>query len=301
MALFTTYLAWGLTTRHVPVIVALLAAAAARVRARRGIRADAGPADREAQPAGDADRAARVVLGAERVGRADLGQGNQSMPSLFPNTLQSYVSVFGARLYWANIGVWLLVAAVVGGDVRPVQRHPARPADAGDGQQPRIRGAGRHPGRPDPGARLGHLGRNRRDRRRAVHPADPGLARPGRDVPAADLRVGGRAVRRARLSRRGGRRRAAARHRRGDALGLRARRRRAAPGGDRVRGHRGRPAGAPAGPVREPRRSSAYESALPLLIRNAPPRTAGCRRPASSRWPLSPSRRRRRTLPASAS
>ena len=41
------------------------------------------------------------------------GRGNLSMPSMFPNTLQSYVSVFGARLYWANIGVWLLVAAVV--------------------------------------------------------------------------------------------------------------------------------------------------------------------------------------------
>jgi branched-chain amino acid transport system permease protein len=93
MALFTTYLAWGLTTKGVPVALCLLVAAVAGF--------------------------ALVLLGLFSALNASdgliWGKGNQSMPSLFPNTLQSYVSVLGARLYWANIGVWLLVAAVVVG------------------------------------------------------------------------------------------------------------------------------------------------------------------------------------------
>ena len=113
MALFCTYLAWGLTERHVPVIVALLAAAAAgfalgAVSERVLVR----PIEKRGLLA-----TLIVLLGLLSVlNAADgliWGRGNQSMPSIFPNTLRSYLSVFGARLYWANIGVWLLVAAVV--------------------------------------------------------------------------------------------------------------------------------------------------------------------------------------------
>jgi len=42
------------------------------------------------------------------------GNQNHSMPSLFPNGVNSFISVDGARLYWANLGVWLLVALLVG-------------------------------------------------------------------------------------------------------------------------------------------------------------------------------------------
>ena len=113
MALFTTYLAWGLTTKHVPVVLCLLVAAVAgfalgAVSERVLVR----PIEKRSLLA-----TLIVLLGLFSVlNAADgliWGKGNQSMPSLFPNTLQSYVSVLGARLYWANIGVWLLVAAVV--------------------------------------------------------------------------------------------------------------------------------------------------------------------------------------------
>jgi branched-chain amino acid transport system permease protein len=114
MALFTTYLAWGLTTKHVPVVLCLLVAAVAgfalgAVSERVLVR----PIEKRSLLA-----TLIVLLGLFSVlNAADgliWGKGNQSMPSLFPNSLQSYVSVLGARLYWANIGVWLLVAAVVG-------------------------------------------------------------------------------------------------------------------------------------------------------------------------------------------
>jgi branched-chain amino acid transport system permease protein len=113
MALFTTYLAWGLSTRHVPVVICLLIAAAAGfVLGAASERVLVRPIEKRSLLA-----TLIVLLGLFSVLNASdgliWGKGNQSMPSIFPNTLQSYVSVFGARLYWANIGVWLLVAAVV--------------------------------------------------------------------------------------------------------------------------------------------------------------------------------------------
>lgn len=113
MALFTTYVAWWLTTKHLPVIVCLLAAAAAgfvlgSVTERVLVR----PIERRSLLA-----TLIVLLGLFSVLNASdgliWGVGTHTVPSIFPNTLQSYVSVLGARLYWANIGVWLLVAAVV--------------------------------------------------------------------------------------------------------------------------------------------------------------------------------------------
>jgi branched-chain amino acid transport system permease protein len=113
MALFCTYLAWWLTEKHVPVIVALLAATAV------GFALGAASERVLVRPIEKRGTLATliVLLGLFSVlNAADgliWGRGNVSMPSIFPNTLQSYWSVFGARLYWANIGVWLLAAAVV--------------------------------------------------------------------------------------------------------------------------------------------------------------------------------------------
>ena len=42
------------------------------------------------------------------------GNQNYTMPSLFPNSVSSFVSVGGARLYWANLGLWIVVAVLVG-------------------------------------------------------------------------------------------------------------------------------------------------------------------------------------------
>ena len=42
------------------------------------------------------------------------GQTTHSLASLFPNRLSDYLSVGGARLYFANLGVWLLATVLVG-------------------------------------------------------------------------------------------------------------------------------------------------------------------------------------------
>lgn len=113
-ALFTTFLAWGLATKHVPIARCLLVAAAVAgfILGSVSDRVLVRPIEKRSLLA-----MLIVLLGLFSVLDASdgltWGKGNQSMPSMFPSTLQSYVSVFGARLYWANIGVWRLVAAVV--------------------------------------------------------------------------------------------------------------------------------------------------------------------------------------------
>jgi branched-chain amino acid transport system permease protein len=113
MALFTTYLAWWLTTKHVPVVACLLAAAVVGfILGAASERLLVRPIEKRSLLA-----TLIVLLGLFSVlNAADgliWGTGNQSLASIFPNTLRSYISVLGARLYFANIGVWLLVALVV--------------------------------------------------------------------------------------------------------------------------------------------------------------------------------------------
>ena len=114
MALFTTYIAWGLTTKNVPVVLCLLIATAAgfvlgAVTERVLIR----PIERRGL------LATLIVLLGLFLALNSLdgilwGNQNYSMPSLFPNSVSSLVTVGGARLYWANLGLWILVAVLVG-------------------------------------------------------------------------------------------------------------------------------------------------------------------------------------------
>jgi branched-chain amino acid transport system permease protein len=114
MALFTTYIAWGLTTKNVPVILCLLIATVAgfvlgAVTERVLIR----PIERKSL------LATLIVLLGLFLALNSLdgilwGNENYSMASLFPNKVSSFVSVGGARLYWANLGLWILVAVIVG-------------------------------------------------------------------------------------------------------------------------------------------------------------------------------------------
>ncbi len=114
MALFTTYIAWGLTTKNVPVVLCLLVATAAgfvlgAVTERVFIR----PIERKSL------LATLIVLLGLFLALNSLdgilwGNQNYTMPSLFPNSVSSFVSVGGARLYWANLGLWIVVAVLVG-------------------------------------------------------------------------------------------------------------------------------------------------------------------------------------------
>lgn len=114
MALFTTYIAWGLTTKNVPVVLSLLIATVTgfvlgAVTERVLIR----PIERRGL------LATLIVLLGLFLALNSLdgilwGNQNYTMPSLFPNQVSSFVTLGGARLYWANLGLWIVVAVLVG-------------------------------------------------------------------------------------------------------------------------------------------------------------------------------------------
>ncbi|RAY12797.1 branched-chain amino acid ABC transporter permease [Actinomadura craniellae] len=114
MALFTTYVAWALTTQDVPVWIAALVAAAigfvlGAVTERTLIR----PVRRRN------DMATLVVAlglftGFNALAGLLFNSETKTMPSLFPGGESDYVAVGGARLYWDALGVWLFVILVIG-------------------------------------------------------------------------------------------------------------------------------------------------------------------------------------------
>jgi branched-chain amino acid transport system permease protein len=114
MALLTTYLAWGLTEHRVPVILTLLIAAVA------GFALGAGTERLLIRPMEKRNLLATLIVllglfsALNSIDGLIWGQQNHSLASLFPNTLTSYLSVDGARLYAANAGVWILVTLLVG-------------------------------------------------------------------------------------------------------------------------------------------------------------------------------------------
>jgi branched-chain amino acid transport system permease protein len=113
LALFTTYLAWWLTTLGTPIWVGLLAAAAAGLALGAGVeRLLIRPVRRRN------DMAVLIVcLGLFTALNALCGllwnSETKVMPSIFPNDLDDYVGIGGARLYYDGLGVWLLVLVVV--------------------------------------------------------------------------------------------------------------------------------------------------------------------------------------------
>jgi branched-chain amino acid transport system permease protein len=113
LALFTTYLAWWLTTLGMPIWVGLLAAAAAGLALGAGLeRLLIRPVRRRN------DMAVLIVcLGLFTALNALCGllwnSETKVMPSIFPNGLDDYVGIGGARLYYDGLGVWLLVLVVV--------------------------------------------------------------------------------------------------------------------------------------------------------------------------------------------
>lgn len=114
LALFTTYLAWWLTTLGTPIWVGLIAAAVAGLALGAGVeRVLIRPVRRRN------DMAVLIVcLGLFTALNALCGllwnSETKVMPSIFPNGLDDYVGIGGARLYYDGLGVWLLVLVVVG-------------------------------------------------------------------------------------------------------------------------------------------------------------------------------------------
>jgi branched-chain amino acid transport system permease protein len=113
LALFTTYLAWWLTTLGTPIWVGLLAAAAAGLALGAAVERVLIRPVRKRN-----DMAVLIVcLGLFTALNALCGllwnSETKVMPSIFPNGLDDYVGVGGARLYYDGLGVWLLVLVVV--------------------------------------------------------------------------------------------------------------------------------------------------------------------------------------------
>jgi branched-chain amino acid transport system permease protein len=115
MALFTTYLAWWLTTVGLPVWLGAIAAGATgfllgAIVERTLIR----PIRRRN------DMASLIVaLGLFTAFNALAGllwnSETKPMPSLFPAGLEDFFPIAGARLYWDALGVWLVVLALIAG------------------------------------------------------------------------------------------------------------------------------------------------------------------------------------------
>jgi branched-chain amino acid transport system permease protein len=114
MALFTTYVAWALTTRDVPVWAAAAVAAAigfvlGAVTERTLIR----PVRRRN------DMATLIVAlglftGFNALAGLLFDAETKTLPSLFPSGQDDYLAIGGARLYWDALGVWVFVILVIG-------------------------------------------------------------------------------------------------------------------------------------------------------------------------------------------
>jgi branched-chain amino acid transport system permease protein len=114
LALFTTYIAWWLTTLGAPIWAGLIVATAVGLVLGAGIeRTLIRPVRRRN------DMAVLIVcLGLFTALNALAGliwnSETKVMPSIFPNGLDDYLSIGGARLYFDGLGVWLVVLVVVG-------------------------------------------------------------------------------------------------------------------------------------------------------------------------------------------
>lgn len=114
MALFTTYLAWWLNGHGLSMWLTLLVACAAgfligAVTEKSIIR----PAERRGHMP-----VLLVLLGLfTALNSLDgilWGGDIHRMPSLFPDGLDDYLNVAGARLYWTALGAWLLTLVLLG-------------------------------------------------------------------------------------------------------------------------------------------------------------------------------------------
>lgn len=114
LALFTTYIAWWLTTLGAPIWAGLVVATVTGLVLGAGIeRTLIRPVRRRN------DMAVLIVcLGLFTALNALAGliwnSETKVMPSIFPNGLDDYLSIGGARLYFDGLGVWLVVLVVVG-------------------------------------------------------------------------------------------------------------------------------------------------------------------------------------------
>ncbi|GAA0965463.1 branched-chain amino acid ABC transporter permease [Actinocorallia libanotica] len=114
MALFTTYIAWALTTQGIPVwSAALIACAIGFVLGAAVERTLIRPVRRRN------DMATLIVAlglftGFNALAGLLFDAETKTMPGLFPGGQDDYLAVGGARLYFDALGVWLVVAVLIG-------------------------------------------------------------------------------------------------------------------------------------------------------------------------------------------
>jgi branched-chain amino acid transport system permease protein len=114
LALFTTFVAWWLTTLGAPVWLAVLASVGLGFVLGAAIeRFLVRPVQRKN------DMAVLIVAlglftGLNALDALLFGTETKVMPSPFPNGLDDYVSLGGARLYGDALGVWVVLVVLVG-------------------------------------------------------------------------------------------------------------------------------------------------------------------------------------------
>ncbi|MGI8331210.1 branched-chain amino acid ABC transporter permease [Actinomadura scrupuli] len=114
MALFTTYLAWGLTTRDVPVWLAAIAAAVAGFLLGAIVERTLIRPVRRRNDMATLIVALGLFTGFNALAGLLWNSETKTMPGLFPGGQDDYLALAGARLYWDAVGVWVFVILLIG-------------------------------------------------------------------------------------------------------------------------------------------------------------------------------------------
>ncbi len=114
MALFTTYIAWALTTQDVPVWLAALAACAIGFVLGALVERTLIRPVRRRNDMATLIVALGLFTGFNALAGLLFDSETKTMPGLFPGGQEDYLAVAGTRLYFDALGVWLVVAALIG-------------------------------------------------------------------------------------------------------------------------------------------------------------------------------------------
>ncbi|GAB2829890.1 branched-chain amino acid ABC transporter permease [Actinocorallia aurea] len=114
MALFTTYIAWALTTQGIPVWAAALAACAVGFVLGATVERTLIRPVRRRNDMATLIVALGLFTGFNALAGLLFDAETKTMPGLLPGGQDDYLAVGGARLYFDALGVWLVVAVLIG-------------------------------------------------------------------------------------------------------------------------------------------------------------------------------------------
>lgn len=114
MALFTTYVAWWLTTLGIPVWITIVGAASLGFALGAIVERTLIRPVRAKNDMATLIVALGLFIAFNGLAGVLFGPITKQMPSLFPNDLDTYLLIGGARLYFDALGVWIVVLGLLG-------------------------------------------------------------------------------------------------------------------------------------------------------------------------------------------